>query len=132
MRYLQFSQWLENIPSLIGTHPTEVYFEEVKRHLGTNAAHVYGGFLATLTAWCEKESIPYQGVGISTIKRHATGKGNASKQEVIDAVKAKGYSPHDDNEADAIALLECVRSRRYRRMGAKEKSNLKECAFSLG
>jgi hypothetical protein len=68
-----------------------VYFEEVRRHLGVDAAHVYGGLLATLTAWCERHQIPYQGVPVGTIKRHATGKGNAGKAEVIAAMKALGH-----------------------------------------
>ena len=82
-----------------------IYFEEVRRHVGTDAAHVYGGFLATLTAWAESCGIPYQGVPVGTIKRHATGKGNADKAAMIAAARAKGYSPGDDNEADALALL---------------------------
>ncbi len=110
MRYLRFCRWLDDMQSLAGGTIAEVYFEEVRRHLGVDAAHVYGGFLATLTSWCERKSIPYQGVSVGTIKQHATGKGNASKQEVLDSVKAKGYQPHDHNEADALALLEWVRS----------------------
>ena len=111
MRYLRFCRWLDDVKGLAGGTLGEVYFEEVRRHLGVDAAHVYGGFLATLTSWCEKESIPYQGVSVGSIKRHATGKGNASKQEVIDSLKAKGYRLlADHNEADALALLEWVRS----------------------
>lgn len=111
MRYLRFCRWLDDVKGLSGGTLGEVYFEEVRRHLGVDAAHVYGGFLATLTSWCEKESIPYQGVSVGSIKRHATGKGNASKQEVIDSLKAKGYRLlADNNEADALALLEWVRS----------------------
>jgi Holliday junction resolvasome RuvABC endonuclease subunit len=110
MRYLRFSKWLDDIQSLAGGILSEVYFEEVRRHLGVDAAHVYGGFLATLTGWCEREGIPYEGVGVGTIKHHATGKGNARKQDVIASLKAKGYHPRDDNEADALALLEWVRT----------------------
>jgi Holliday junction resolvasome RuvABC endonuclease subunit len=77
----------------------------VHRHVSTDAAHVHGGLLATLTAWCEQHSIPYQGVPVGTIKRHITGKGNADKQAVIAAVRGRGFSPADDNEADAIAIL---------------------------
>jgi Holliday junction resolvasome RuvABC endonuclease subunit len=44
-------------------------------------------------------------VPVGTIKRYVTGKGNADKQAVIAAVKALGFSPADDNEADALALL---------------------------
>jgi Holliday junction resolvasome RuvABC endonuclease subunit len=42
---------------------------------------------------------------VGTIKRHVAGKGNADKAAVIAAVKALGYNPADDNEADALALL---------------------------
>jgi hypothetical protein len=86
-----------------------LHFEEVRRHVSTDAAHAYGGFLATLTAWCEHHQIPYQGVPVGTIKKHATGKGNASKDEMVAAVRARGHAPADDNEADAIALLYLAR-----------------------
>lgn len=46
-----------------------------------------------------------EGIPVGTIKKHATGKGNASKDEMIEAMKARGHSPADDNEADALALL---------------------------
>jgi Holliday junction resolvasome RuvABC endonuclease subunit len=114
MRYLRFGRWLDEMLALSGSEsdaPTDsavigaVYFEEVRRHLGVDAAHVYGGLLATLTAWCERHQIPYQGVPVGTIKRHATGKGNAGKAEVIAAMKALGHPVTDDNEADALALL---------------------------
>lgn len=104
MRYLRFTDWLGEIATRahgIG----RVVFEEVRRHAGNDAAHVYGGFLGTLTAWCEEHEIPYQGVPVGTIKRFATGKGNADKAGMIAAVKARGFRPADDNEADAIALL---------------------------
>ena len=107
MRFLRFRKWLDDIKELTGG-VQEVYFEEVRRHLGVDAAHVYGGFLGTLSAWCEDNELPYQGVPISHIKLHVTGKGNASKQEVIEGVRALGYVPQDHNEADALALLKWV------------------------
>ena len=61
--------------------------------------------MATLTAWAETRGVPYQGVPVGTIKKHATGKGNASKAMMIEAAQARGYRPVDDNEADAIAIL---------------------------
>jgi Holliday junction resolvasome RuvABC endonuclease subunit len=104
MRYLRFKRWLTEIKALaIDVHA--VYFEEVRRHAGVDAAHVYGGLMATLTTWCEHHNIPYQGVPVGTIKKHVTGKGNASKDEVIAAVRLRGHCVTDDNEADAIALL---------------------------
>lgn len=104
MRYLRFKHWLDELRTA-STSLHTVYFEEVRRHAGVDAAHAYGGFLAHLTAWCEYHAIPYQGVPVGTIKKHATGKGNAPKDAMIAAMVAKGFTPADDNEADALALL---------------------------
>ena len=104
MRYLRFTNWLTELDRLSGPVGT-IWFEEVRRHAGTDAAHVYGGLTASLTSWAELRGIPYEGVPVGTIKRHATGKGNANKAAMIAAAKARGFSPADDNEADAIAIL---------------------------
>lgn len=104
MRFLRFKRWLNELLT-VGQHINAVYFEEVRRHAGVDAAHVYGGFMGHLTAWCEQHNIPYQGVPVGTIKKHATGKGNAGKDEMIATARARGHIPVDDNEADALALL---------------------------
>ncbi|MFN3730543.1 MAG: crossover junction endodeoxyribonuclease RuvC [Fimbriimonadaceae bacterium] len=104
MRFLRFRRWISEIQQSV-SEIQFLYFEEVRRHAGVDAAHAYGGFLATLTAWCEHHGIPYQGVPVGTIKKHATGKGNARKEEMLAAARAWGHTPADDNEADALALL---------------------------
>lgn len=104
MRFLRFGRWLGETLAFVG-HVEAIYFEEVRRHRGVDAAHAYGGFLAQLTAWCEQHRIPYQGVPVGTIKRFATGKGNAKKDAMIAAMQRRGHAPADDNEADALALL---------------------------
>jgi hypothetical protein len=104
MRYLRFRGWLDGIAADAGGIGA-VHYEEIRRHLSTDAAHVHGGLLATLTAWCEQHSIPYQGVPVGTIKRFIAGKGNADKAAMIAGVRARGFAPGDDNEADAIAIL---------------------------
>lgn len=107
MRYLRFTRWLDEMSVLVG-RPATIFFEEVRRHAGTDAAHIYGGLMATLTAWCELRGVPYHGVPVGTIKRHATGKGNAPKEAMIEAIKRRGFTPEDDNAADALALLFCA------------------------
>ena len=104
IRYLRFRSWLDGIAAHAG-QVGAVHFEEVRRHVGTDAAHVFGGLLATLSAWCEQCGIAYQGVPVGTIKRFIVGKGNADKQTMITAVRNRGFKPTDDNEADAIAIL---------------------------
>jgi hypothetical protein len=105
MIYLRFRAWLQEVDETAGGVGA-VYFEEVRSHRGAAAAHAYGGFLAHLTAWAEANKIPYAGVPVGTIKRHATCRGNADKEAVVAAVRALGFDPVDDNEADALALLD--------------------------
>lgn len=104
VRYLRFRAWLDGILKDTGAVQL-ISYEEVRRHLSTDSSHVYGGLLATLTAWCEQYGIPYQGVPVGTIKRFIAGKGNADKQAVIASIRERGFNPSDDNEADAIAIL---------------------------
>ena len=87
MRYLRFTNWLTELDRLSGPIAA-IWFEEVRRHAGTDAAHVFGGLLATLTTWAELRGIPYSGVPVGTIKKHATGRGNAPKQDIIAAARA--------------------------------------------
>lgn len=109
MRFLKFKRWLADTKACTDGLDA-VYFEEVRRHAGVDAAHAYGGFMAHLTAWCEHHQIPYQGVPVGTIKKHATGRGNAGKSEMLASAQSRGFNPEDDNEADALALLDWAMS----------------------
>lgn len=83
-----------------------VYYEDVKQPFASNlAARAYCGLLAILELWCAANNIPLYGVGVGTIKKHATGKGNATKDQMIAASIKRGLKVADDNEADAVALL---------------------------
>lgn len=110
MRFARFRRWLIDLKSAHG-QIDEVHYEDVRRHIGTQAAHVYGGLLAVLMMWCEHHRIAYRGVGVGVIKKHATGHGNAKKPDMIAAMRERGYSVMDDNSADALALLDYVISK---------------------
>jgi hypothetical protein len=105
MRFLLFDRWLTEMNDNNGQDFASVYFEEVRRHAGTDAAHIYGGLMATLSTWCEKRSIPYESIPIGSWKKNLCGKGNASKGDVIEKVRSLGHNPEDDNQADAIGVL---------------------------
>lgn len=118
MRYLRFTRWLSEIAvagnsnlfkddakRVNDTLLDQIVFEEVRNHAGVDAAHAYGGFMSQLTSFAERHAIPYEGVPVGTIKKHATGRGNAGKPLMIAAMQGLGYNPVDDNEADALALL---------------------------
>jgi Holliday junction resolvasome RuvABC endonuclease subunit len=105
MRFVKFRQWLSELEK---DKPDRVVYEMVMRHAGTDAAHVYGGFLALLTEWCESHGIPYRGLGVGTVKKAWAGKGNASKDAMIEEAHRRGFTAaFDNNEADAIAILMC-------------------------
>lgn len=110
MRFVRFVRFLGECPT-----PTLLSFEEVRRHRGVAAAHSYGGYLSHVTAFCDSRDpqIPYEGIPVGTIKKRATGSGNCSKEEMIEACqKLMNYEPGDDNEADArwLLLLMCEAS----------------------
>jgi hypothetical protein len=107
-RWLKFRQFLIDVRKVDDIHVC--YYEDVKRHgPGVQAAHVYGGLLAMLQVWGEVNRVRLVPVGVGTIKKHWTGKGNADKAAMIDEAKRRGHAPADDNHADALAILSYAR-----------------------
>ena len=122
MRYLRVRRYLSEMLDGIEPDQVAVFYEEVRRHAGTDAAHIYEGIVATITAVCEERGITqYQGIPVGTIKKRATGRGNANKQAMIEAANEQFgmvAAPHeggtgyvveikDDIQADALHLLVC-------------------------
>jgi len=103
MRFVRFADQVTELFSRVA--PDWVYYEEVRRHAGTDAAHVYGGLMGALTGLCERRPVPYSAVPVGTIKKFWTGVGNADKGRMVQEAIRRGYRPEDDNEADALALL---------------------------
>lgn len=107
LRVLKFRTHLRDYLAL---SPDILFYELVRAHKGVQAAHVYGAFLEAMQEECDAAGVPYQGIGVSEIKKHITGKGNAGKPAVIKAVQDKfDIIVGDDNEADAIAITDCGR-----------------------
>ncbi len=106
MQFLKFKRFLTELTNVVA--PGVLALEEVRRHLGVDAAHAYGGYLAHVSALCEELDIPHTGVPVGTIKKFATGKGNANKEEMI--IRAGELFPDqeivDDNQADALCILQ--------------------------
>ena len=110
MRFLRFRKWLRETLDVL--KPSAVFYEEVRRHLSTDAAHVHGGLLAVMQSELEARNIPYLGIPVSTIKKTATGKGNADKAAMVAAAKAKWpeQAISDDNQADALWIMEAAKN----------------------
>ena len=89
---------------------TAVGFEDVRAHEGTEAAHIFGELRGVVGSLCEGMGIPYSGVSVGTIKRTATGKGNAGKPAIQAAALAKWGHEAGEDEADALFVAECIRA----------------------
>lgn len=72
------------------------------------AAEFLGGLKTTLAVWCQEHMVPLKGYAITEIKKYATGKGNASKVDMINAINARlgvNFDPetYEQSGADNIA-----------------------------
>jgi Holliday junction resolvasome RuvABC endonuclease subunit len=103
VRALDFYRWLTQLIQEYAI--SQVYFERVYAHSGSEAAHLYGYFMHTLAAVCEELHVKCTGIPVTTIKKYATGSGRATKGEMMDFAKRRGFNPVDDNAADALAIL---------------------------
>ena len=102
MRYLRLRRYLSQVRATFELDA--IGYEEVARHRGVAAAHVYGGIVAVVQEFAESSSIPYRGYPVGTVKRMATGRGNASKSDMMAAAVQRFGIPDDatDDEADAL------------------------------
>ena len=109
-RFLKFQTWLET--TLERERIDIIAFEDVRAHRGVLAAHIYGGFQAILFSLSERFQIPCKGLAVTTIKKSLTGTGRATKQQMIEAAKARGFAVGEDHDAaDAIGVLVTARQR---------------------
>ena len=104
MRYLHLRAHLQRVRA---AYPdlAAVFYEQA-HHRGGAATEYAVGCVATVQAWCAEHGLEHAAVHSATIKKHATGKGNAPKDAVMGAMRRRGFTPADDNEADALALLD--------------------------
>lgn len=107
MRTVRFRGYLNELQRDLGPF-TAVVYEEVRRHLGVDAAHLYGAMIDRLHEFCADNMLDYMGIPVGTVKKFATGKGNADKAKMKTAASDRwaGWDG-DDNEADARWMAEC-------------------------
>lgn len=101
-KFVLFNHWLQEWND---KKITDIYYEDVVRHCSRDNARAYCGYLSVLQSYAYKNNIQCIGAGVKQIKKFATGNGNATKQDMIDAAVQAGFDVQDDNQADAIHLL---------------------------
>ena len=89
-----------------GYKPFDVIVYEQAHHRGGYAANLCVGLTTRLQEFAARIGAESMAVQSGTLKKATTGKGNASKEEMMVWFKEQtGRDPIDDNEADAYALL---------------------------
>lgn len=100
---------------LLEAYPTGIVAYEQIANRFPGAAHVGLGIQAHIQRICEEVDRPYTGIPPATVKKHATGRGNANKQEMVLAAferwpaLAQAQRPVDDDEADALHVADALR-----------------------
>lgn len=103
MRVVRFRSWLEEM--LAANAYSVIAYE---RPAGRHAASIIvaAKLMGVVDELAHRHGLDVAIYSASEIKRHATGKGNAGKDEVYRAaVERWGTGIADDNEADALWLL---------------------------
>lgn len=109
---IRFIAFKKEVAAFLQIGVTRVFYEVVRGgHRGIQAAHMYGGFMASLHEVCDEYETPFQGLSVQEIKKYATGKGNASKDAMKAAALDLGYKVKSDNIADAIFIARLGRER---------------------
>ena len=95
----------EQLKATIWREGIDMIAYELAHHRAGPATRIGVGMNAIVLLVCASCDIPMREVHTATLKKHATGSGRASKDEMI--VKAREYldrEPVDDNEADAVLI----------------------------
>jgi len=105
-RFIRFKTFLNKVS------PTCIFYEEIRQRFKSNAAACnYGGFVSTLVTWGADNRTDCLALAVGSIKKHATSKGNAGKDLMIEAANSKfGMKlsfdrKDDDNIADALHIM---------------------------
>lgn len=102
-RYLRMTKWLVKT---IQENDIDLVVYELPHQRGGAATEIALGFAATVQQVCAYLLIEHYAVRADAIKIFATGKGNASKEEmVLQSASKLGIVPEDDNHADALWIL---------------------------
>lgn len=109
MRWLNFIGWLGR---LLENAPADMIVYEQAHHRGGAPTHVAHSLIGATEQVAADRKIEITNRHTATIKKHATGKGNADKVAMLDAARKRWPDVEfaDDNQSDAVWLLDLVQS----------------------
>jgi len=104
-RYEAFRRWLSRAFQWLGRDGC-VAFEDVRFNRGRS---YIPGLRAVLMAECVARDVAYVGVGVSELKKWATGSGNAPKAAMVEAAGRFTDEALTEDEADAVLVAQWAR-----------------------
>jgi len=110
-RFTKLREWFKWIiqPDPEADLPDVIYYEDV--HLRGKGSVVLAGLVCHMVEIASIYGIQCKPVHSGTLKKFATGNGKATKKDMIHAAQRLGYFPKDDNEADALMLMEYAKAK---------------------
>ena len=108
MKWVRFERWLREMHEKFKFNII-AYEAPAGRHI--NSVSHQAKLAGLIEKFCSEKEIECIGYNVSTIKKFATDNGNASKEMMIKAASERlQYTGSDDNEADALWILELLKS----------------------
>jgi|GEM_PF-1608114 len=110
MRFIRFRRWLEEMITL--TRPGLCVYEQA-HHRGGYATELLIGMTTRLQEACAERGVEYATIHSATLKKESCGSGRADKSAIMVEARRRfpGREITDDNEADALMLLEYARAK---------------------
>jgi Holliday junction resolvasome RuvABC endonuclease subunit len=111
MRLIRFRGKLEEVFRL--WRPELVAYEASRNLKFGKAIAVAGELAGVLKVCCTDAGLEFIGFSATEIKKHATGKGNAGKDQMVEAARRRFPTVNivDDNHADALWILSLAKER---------------------
>ena len=105
MRFLRFRRWLmEMLVNSQGEALYDLVAYEQSHHRGGPATHLAENWIGRVEEECARLGIQYTSVHTGMLKRHASGRGNASKEEMVEAARLRWPDQVVESEDQADAL----------------------------
>jgi len=121
MRFLYFDSFLERVGGLF---KPDLIVYEMPYGKGDYSKEILFGLSTRVQSYCALNQITHSTIHASSLKKYATGRGNASKDEMLCEAQARFPDKKivDDNEADALLMLEWARDELVPRLQEKSPS----------
>lgn len=106
--YIFRAALVDELKACVFKKQPDVIVIEWAKSMRSGAAMAMHGFIRyTVMTWAAANDYPVAFVGPKTVKKHATGNGNADKAQMVAAARKRWrFTPKTDDEADACWIAD--------------------------